>query len=123
MRLHAVACFAWMSRYLLQTQLAARGDMARHREIGLLGFALTGAVILLGYWLAQRAAEIRIANGVAYPYEFTWYSIVDIGLFSLFMIASILLVTKHKEWHRRFTYVAALCLVAPAATRWTLKLP
>jgi hypothetical protein len=39
------------------------------------------------------------------------------------MLASILLVTKHKEWHRRFTYVAALCLVAPAATRWTLRLP
>jgi hypothetical protein len=46
--------------------------MARHREIGLLGFALTGAVILLGYCIAQRAAEIRIAKGVAYPYEFTW---------------------------------------------------
>jgi hypothetical protein len=120
---HGVAFFAWIGLYVLQTQLAARGNMARHREIGLLGFALTGAVILLGYWIAQRAAEIRIAKGVACPYEFTWYNIVDISLFSLFMIASILLVTKHKEWHRRFTYVAALCLVAPAATRWTLKLP
>lgn len=56
----------------IETQLAARGNMARHREIGLLGFALTGAVILLGYCIAQRAAEIRIAKGVAYPYEFTW---------------------------------------------------
>jgi hypothetical protein len=119
---HGVAFFAWIGLYVLQTQLAARGNMARHREIGLIGFALTGAVILLGFWIAQRAAEIRIAKGVAYPYEFTWYNIVDICLFSFLMIASILLVTKHKEWHRRFTYVAALCLVAPAATRWTLKL-
>jgi len=39
------------------------------------------------------------------------------------MIGSILLVTRHREWHRRLTYAAALCLVAPAATRWTLQLP
>jgi hypothetical protein len=47
---------------------------------------------------------------------------VDISLFSLLMLASIVLVTKHKEWHRRLTYVAALCLIIPAATRWTLQL-
>lgn len=120
---HGLAFFAWIGFYVLQTQLAMRGKMMRHRELGLLGFTLTGAVILLGYWMAQRGAELRIASGFKTPYEFTWYNIVDISLFSLLMLASILLVTKHKEWHRRLTYVAALCLVIPAATRWTLKLP
>ena len=120
---HGLAFFAWIGFYVLQTQLAMRGKMARHRELGLLGFTLTGAVILLGYWMAQRAAESRITSGFEAPYEFTWYNIVDISLFSLLMLASILLVTKHKEWHRRLTFVAALCLVIPAATRWTLKLP
>ena len=120
---HGLAFFAWIGLYVCQTQLAMRGKMARHRELGLLGFTLTGAVILLGYWMAQRAAESRIASGVTSPYEFTWYNIVDISLFSLLMLTSILLVTKHKEWHRRLTFVAALCLVIPAATRWTLKLP
>lgn len=120
---HGVAFFAWIGVYVLQTQLASRGKMALHREIGLLGFALTGAVILLGYWMAQRAAEVRIASGFVNPYEFTYYNIVDISLFSIFMIGSIVLVTKNKEWHRRLTFAAALCLVIPAATRWTLKLP
>tara|TARA_R110002153_G_scaffold272915_5_gene442461 strand:+ start:2225 stop:2962 length:738 start_codon:yes stop_codon:yes gene_type:complete len=120
---HGLAFFAWIGLYVLQTQLASRGKIARHREIGLLGFALTGAVILLGYWMAQRAAELRIASGFVNPYEFSYYNIVDISLFSIFMLASIVLVSKNKEWHRRLTYVAALCLVIPAATRWTLKLP
>ena len=120
---HGLAFFAWIGLYVCQTQLAMRGKMARHRELGLLGFTLTGAVILLGYWMAQRAAESRIASGVTSPYEFTWYNIADISLFSLLMLTSILLVTKHKEWHRRLTFVAALCLVIPAATRWTLKIP
>jgi hypothetical protein len=120
---HGVAFFAWIGVYVLQTQLASRGKMALHREIGLLGFALTGAVILLGYWMAQRAAEVRIISGFVNPYEFTYYNIVDISLFSIFMIGSIVLVTKNKEWHRRLTFAAALCLVIPAATRWSLKLP
>lgn len=120
---HGLAFFAWIGLYVWQTQLAMRGKMVRHRELGLLGFTLTGAVILLGYWMSQRAAESRIASGVTSPYEFTWYNMVDISLFTLLMLASIVLVSKHKEWHRRLTYVAALCLVIPAATRWTLQLP
>lgn len=120
---HAAAYFAWIGLYAWQAHLAAGGRMARHRELGLAGFALTGMVIPLGYWVAQRAAEGRIAEGMERPYEFTWYNFIDISMFSLLMIASILLVTRHKEWHRRLTYVAALCLVAPAATRWTLKVP
>lgn len=121
--LHALAFFAWFALYVLQTQLAANGRIARHREIGLLGFALTGALIPLGYWLAQRAAEIRAAKGALYPYEVTYYNVLDMTLFALAMGAAIVLVTRHKEWHRRLTFIAALCLMAPAMTRWTLKLP
>ena len=121
--LHGLAYFAWIGLYVWQTRLAATGRIARHREIGLAGFALTGALVPLGVWMAQRAAEIRAAKDVPHPYEFTWFNLTDIGLFTGLMIASILLVTKHKEWHRRLTFTAALCLVAPAATRWTLKMP
>lgn len=120
---HGLAFFAWIALYAIQTQLVMRKQLARHRELGLLGFTLTGAVILLGYWMTQRAAEIRIATDFAQPYEFSWYNMVDITLFSVLMLASIILVTKRKDWHKRFTYVAALCLVIPAATRWTLQLP
>lgn len=120
---HAVAFFAWIALYVWQTQLAARGQIARHREFGLAGFALTGAMIPLGFWIAQRAAVHRLAAGRESPYEFTWYNVIDITSFGLLMAASILLVTRHKEWHRRLTYVAAAYLTLDAATRWTLKVP
>ena len=120
--LHGLAFFAWFGLYVCQTQLAARGQIARHREIGLLGFALTGLMIPLGYWMAQRGAERRLGT-VDFPYEFTWYNVIDISMFTVLMLGAIVLVTRHKEWHRRLVFVAALCLVAPAATRWTLKIP
>ena len=119
---HGLAFFAWFGLYVWQTQLVARGQVARHREIGLAGFALTGAMVLLGYWMAQRGAERRLGI-MERPYETTWFNIIDITLFAVLMIGAIVLVTRHKEWHRRFVFVAALCLVAPAATRWTLRVP
>jgi hypothetical protein len=120
--LHGLAFFAWFGVYIWQTQLVARGQIARHREIGLAGFALTGLMIPLGFWMAQRGAQRRLGT-MEFPYEFTWYNLIDISLFTVLMIAAIVLVTRHKEWHRRFVFVAALCLVAPAATRWTLQIP
>ncbi|WP_291206668.1 hypothetical protein [Hyphomonas sp.] len=121
--LHALVFFAWIALYVLQTQLTARGQIARHREIGLAGFALTGVMIPLGYWIAQRAAVHRLAAGHENPYEFTWYNVIDITSFAVLMTASILLVTRHKEWHRRLTFTAAAYLTLDAATRWTLKVP
>lgn len=121
--LHALAFFAWFGLYVWQTQLAANGKIARHREIGLTGLLITGALVPLGYWMAQHGAEVRVANAAARPFEGTWFNLIDMSLFAGFMVASVAMVTRHKEWHRRLTYVAALCLVAPAATRWTLRLP
>lgn len=120
--MHGAAFFAWFGIYVWQTQLVARGQIARHREIGLAGFALTGLIIPLGYWMAQRGAQRRLGT-MEHPYEFTWYNLIDMTLFTVLMIAAIVLVTRHKEWHRRLVFVAALCLVAPAATRWTLQIP
>lgn len=120
---HGLACFAWIGLLAWQARLVAQGHIARHREIGLSGFALSGALILSGYWMAQRGGENRLAQGTAQPWEFTYYNLIDISLFALLMIGAIVLVTRHVEWHRRLTYIAALCLVAPALTRWTLKLP
>ena len=61
--------------------------------------------------MAQRGAERRIAAGAASPYEVTWFNLVDIALFTVLMVAAIVLVARDKEWHRRLVFVAALCLV------------
>jgi len=121
--IHGLACFAWIALLVWQTRLVAAGRVARHREIGLAGFALSGGLIVTGYWVAQRAGEHRLAQGEAQPWEFTFFNLIDISLFAVLMTGAILLVTRHREWHRRLIYVAAICLVAPALTRWTLKLP
>ncbi len=92
-------------------------------RMGLAGFAISGAMLPLGVWMALAAGAERAAAGKPQPYATTFYNAVDIGLFALLMAASILLVTRRPDWHRRLTFAAALSLVGPAISRWVLLLP
>ena len=121
--LHGIAFFAWIGLYAWQTHLVAAGRPARHRELGLWGFALSGMMVPLGFALAIAAIERRIANKDPNPFDFTLYNIVDILSFTVLMAASIAAVTRHIEWHRRFTFAAAVVLVGPAISRWFLAMP
>lgn len=116
--IHGAFFFAWMFLYARQTRLVATGRGALHREIGLAGIALSTVLVPLGIAAAIRAAEAREARGDPLPFATTLYNVVDIVLFAVLMVASIAAVTRHREWHRRFTYAAALCLVGPAISRW-----
>jgi hypothetical protein len=121
--IHALAFFGWIGLYIWQTQLAVRGRTARHRELGLAGIALSAVMIPLGITAAIMAARARVAAGSSTPYVFTLYNAVDLITFGGLMIASIASVTRHLDWHRRFIFGAALCLVGPAISRWFAHLP
>lgn len=121
--IHGTAFFAWIGLYAWQTHLVASGRTARHREFGLAGIALSALMVPLGIVMAIAAIRHRMATGDAHPFDVTIYNIVDITAFAAFMIAAIASVTRHPDWHRRFTFAAALCLVGPAISRWILPLP
>ncbi len=46
--LHGLASFAWIGLYLGQVLLVRRGKVRLHRELGLAGIALGGAMVPLG---------------------------------------------------------------------------
>lgn len=121
--LHGLAFFAWTALYVLQTQLVARGQVRLHREIGLIGIALAGAMLPLGLWLAVTAIEGRMQRGYSLPFEFAIYNLVDILVFSLFMAWAILETRRRIDWHRRLAFIAILNLMGPAASRWLLEAP
>lgn len=115
--LHGLAFFAWTGLYVLQTQLVARGQVRLHREVGLAGIALAGAMLPLGLWLAVAAIEKRMAEGNPLPFEFAIYNLVDILVFSLFMAWAIFETRRRIDWHRRLAFIAILNLMGPAASR------
>lgn len=123
LHLHGGAYFAWMLLYAWQTRLVATGRVARHREWGLAGVALSATMVPLGVAVAIAAARGRTAAGSAHPFDFTMFNVVDLTTFAVLMTAAIAAVTRHPPWHRRFAFGAALCLVGPSLSRWLRVIP
>ena len=121
--IHGIAFFAWILLYAWQTHLVAAGRTARHREFGLAGIALSALMVPLGFALAIAAIERRLANGDAHPFDNTLYNVIDITSFTVLMTGSIASVTRHLDWHRRFTLAAAVALIGPAISRWFYATP
>lgn len=121
--LHGAVFFGWIGLYAWQANLVARGKVRLHRELGLAGVALGGAMVPLGMWLAVQAIEERMAQGVGRPFEFAVYNFFDLTLFACFFAAAVYHASRNLEWHRREIYVAAICVVGPAISRWELVLP
>lgn len=120
---HGLAFFAWVGLYVVQTQLVRRGNVLLHRELGIVGVALAGAMIPLGLSMAVAAAAARQAQGAALPFEFSLYNAVDIIVFAVAFGWGVREATRRIEWHRRLMFVALLNLFGPAFSRWLLKLP
>lgn len=121
--LHGLAFFAWTALYVAQTQLVLRGQVKLHRELGLAGIALAGAMLPLGLWLAVVAIEDRIRQKFALPFEFALYNLVDITVFCTMMAWAIYESRRRIDWHRRLAFMAILNLLGPAASRLVLHLP
>jgi hypothetical protein len=121
--LHGASCFAWIMLFAWQAQLVATGRIARHRELGLAGIAISALIVPLGIAITIAGIQRRIAAGDATPFDNALFNVVDISTFALLMIASIAAVTRHSDWHRRFAFGAALCLVGPAISRFLPLIP
>lgn len=121
--LHGLAFFAWIGLYLFQTLLVQKGNVRLHRELGLAGVALSGALLPLGLWQAVTSVGERQAKGMARPFEFAIYNLVDILAFSAAFGWAIFEATRRIEWHRRLMFIAALNLFGPAFSRIIFLIP
>lgn len=121
--LHGLAFFSWIGLYIVQTQLVRKASLRLHREFGLAGIALAGAMLPLGLWQAVTSAGERQAKGFPLPFEFSLYNLVDILIFSIAFGWAIYEATRRIEWHRRLMFVAALNLFGPAFSRVIVLIP
>ncbi len=121
--LHGAAFFAWIGLYAWQSQLVAAGKPARHKNIGLFAFALSGALLPLGIWMMLTSTQERVLAASADPYYFSLFSLVDMILFGSLLAAAIATAMRRTDWHKRFMYGAAIALIGPAISRWFLLVP
>ena len=115
--LHGVLFSAWPLFLLLQTTLAARGRVSRHRAWGLLGISLATAMVFVGFAAANSVLATRLASGFGdRARAFHIASISLITLFAVFVFAAIVYVSR-PEVHKRLMLLATVSMLPPAIAR------
>jgi len=117
--IHGAAFSAWMLLLITQTSLVAAGRTDIHRRLGLAGFALGCAMIVLGV-LAATDSLVRHAGSTFVgldPRTFYIIPITDVVLFGVFL-GFAFRNRRDSPAHKRYILLATTALLLAATARW-----
>lgn len=115
--LHAILFSAWPLFFLAQTLLVARGRVAYHRALGLVGISLATAMVFVG--LAASIDSLTVGLSIGYGNGVRSFMIVPVTallVFGGFVCAAIANVSR-PDWHKRFMVVATAFILGAAIAR------
>ena len=115
--IHALLFYGWLVLFLRQSQLAASGSIARHRELGVAGVALATAMCFAG--LGMAVTGIKQGDAAGFGQEARAFAIVPltgIDLFAVLFIVALLNVAR-PAIHKRLMLVNTAALLQAAVGR------
>lgn len=123
--IHARAAlfFVWTLFFLTQTIIAAQARMLLHRELGMLGVALAGAMVFSG--VVASVVTLDLLLGTPRERVVIGTSILgfsSIIVFTVFMTAAVANI-RRPEWHKRLMVLATFALMQAVVTRYILLIP
>lgn len=119
--LHGAVMLSWLGLLLTQTRLAARGKLARHRQLGWIGAALALVIPVLGtYTTVMALTHHRTPPFFTAPF-FLALDLVNSLMFAGLVGAGIVR-RRDTESHRRLIIGGTIVLLDPALDR-LLPLP
>jgi hypothetical protein len=114
---HGALCYAWIAFLICQSWLARSGQVARHRDLGLLGASLATALVMIGVMVTVNSARRTIAVGYSDHAEaFMIIPMTELFCFTGFVTAA-LFNLRRSEWHKRFMIAATAALLPAAVAR------
>jgi hypothetical protein len=108
LHVHGMVFSAWITLFLVQSLLIARGSRRLHQRLGWLGAMMAVAMVILV--LAANVEELRRVNGFPPPPLALSLSLFDIAAFAL-LVGSGLYLRKRPDWHKRFMLSATIILL------------
>jgi hypothetical protein len=116
--IHGLIFFTWTVFFVFQTWIAASGQVARHRLVGLIGVSLATAMVILGVLVAMHSMHGRAANGQAdFGLQRSVVALTDITCFAVSMVAAFFNIPR-PEWHKRLMLTAAISILGAPIFRW-----
>lgn len=115
---HALLFYGWMVLFWMQTWLAARGRLGRHRELGTAGVLLACAMCVVG--VATATSSLERAQAAGFGAAGRAFSVVSFTalLFFAVLIAIAVLNVRTPETHKRLMLVATASLLQAGIGRW-----
>lgn len=119
---HGVVFTAWVLLFITQASLIVRRRPALHRQLGILGAILFGAMVSLGLSTAITAARLGHAPpGAPPPLAFMALSLfVIVG--ALVLVATGLWNRRRSDWHKRLMLASLFVMTGPGTGRIAIPL-
>jgi hypothetical protein len=119
LHVHGVIYIGWMALFILQTTLAARGQIRMHRTVGSIGIGYGGLVWIVGVIVSFIAPAYNVNSGewtVDQAAEFLPIPLGDMVLFGGFFLAAVI-YRGQPELHKRLMVLATMAVLFAAAFR------
>lgn len=115
--IHGLLFFGWTLFFVYQSWLAASGNIARHRDVGMIGVSLATAMTIFGTMAAINAAQRATAAHFADGGEaFMIVPMAAVLSFAVLVIAAIVNV-RRSDWHKRLLISATAVILDAAIAR------
>jgi hypothetical protein len=115
--IHGLLFFAWPLLFVYQAWLATSGNIARHRDVGMIGVSLATAMTIFGVLAAINSAQRAIAAGSADAGEaFMIVPIASVLSFAVLVTAAIVNM-RRSDWHKRLLISATAVILEAAIAR------
>src|SRR6201996_6126403 len=108
LHVHGIVFSVWVTLFLVQSLLIARGARRLHRRLGWLAAAV--AVAMVALVCAAIVEELRRVNGFPPPPLALALSVFDITAFAI-LVGSAIYLRKRSDWHKRLMLSATILLL------------
>ena len=119
LHVHGVVFSAWVTLFLVQSLLIARGSRRLHQRLGWFGAGIAAAMLILV--LVANVEELRRLNGFPPPPLALALSLFDITAFAL-LVGTALCMRRRPDWHKRFMLSATIILLGAPMFRIAIQI-
>jgi len=119
---HGLVFTAWMLLFVVQSGLIVANRPAPHRQLGILGALLFGAMISLGYSTAITAGRLAHAPpGAPPPLVFMALPLLALTGAAV-LVAAALWNRRRSDWHKRLMLASMLVMTGPGSGRLAIPM-
>jgi uncharacterized membrane protein YozB (DUF420 family) len=116
LHVHGAVFTLWVLMFVTQPALIARRSLKLHRQLGLLGAVLAGAMVVMGLAATVFAIRNHFVPSFFPPTVFLVMNGIGILVFGGLVAAGVVL--RHQsEWHKRLMLTATVSILGPGMGR------